>query len=174
MKVTKKDQIIKLYKKGLEIEDIVKKGFTRKYINQVLKDFKASDSIIEADNKFNINDVKQLASVLEMLENKSDKINVEINISIKIDSTSAASNNTNAPLLNPVNVFRDIGEDGLKEQLMSLQLKDLIKIAKTYTPDLNGRIYKQKNTKVVIDYIVERASNLSKVGQVFRTSSKSE
>lgn len=174
MKVTKKDQIIQFYKKGLKIEDIVKKGFAKKYVNQVLKDVKASPPSSQIDNKFNINDVKQLASVLETLQNKSDKINIEINISIRIDGISNSSNNTKDPLLNPVAIFRDVGEDGLKEQLISLQLKDLIKIAKTYTPDLNGKIYKQRNAEVVINYIVERASKLSTVGQVFRTSNKNE
>lgn len=174
MKVTKKDQIIQLYKEGIEIEGIIKKGFTKKYVNQVLKDLKFSDFVAPSNNKFNVSDVKQLASVLEMLQSKSDKIKININISIKVDSCSDASSNPKTPLLNPVTVFRDVGEDRLKEQLMLLQLEDLIKIAKAYTPDLNGKIYKQKNVNVLIDYIIERASKLSKVGQVFRTVSKSE
>ncbi|MBI6874886.1 hypothetical protein [Clostridium aciditolerans] len=174
MKVTKKDQIIQLYKEGIGIEGIIQKGFTKKYVNQVLKDLKSSDFVTPSNNKFNINDIKQLTSVLEMLQNKSDRINMHINISIKIDSCSDASNDTKIPLLNPVTAFRDVGEDRLKEELMLLQLEDLIKITKAYTPDLNGKIYKQKNVNVIIDYIIERASKLSKVGQVFRTVSKSE
>lgn len=168
MKVTKKDQIIQLYKEGLGIDDIIKKGFTKKYVNQVLKDLKTTDSVSLHSNNFTISDVKELASILEMLQNKSDKINININIEIKVDSHNATSNNTNTPLLNPVTVFRDIGMDGLKGQLMLLQLEDLIKIVKAYTPDLDGKMYKNKNKDVVIDYIIERASKLSKLGQVFR------
>ncbi|MTK11590.1 MAG: hypothetical protein F8N39_05715, partial [Clostridiaceae bacterium] len=82
MKVTKKDQIIQLYKEGLGIEDIIKKGFTKKYVNQVLKDLKPSDFIASSNKKFNINDLKQLVSTLETRQNKSDKININIDISI--------------------------------------------------------------------------------------------
>lgn len=174
MKDTKKDKIIQLYKEGLAVENIINKGFTKKYVNQVLKDLKSSDFVTSSDNKFNINDIKQLTSIVEMLQSKSDKINININISIKVDSCNDSLKNSKTPLLNPVTVFRDIGGDGLKERLMLLQLKDLLKIVKTYTPDINGKIYKEKNLNVVVDYIVERASKLSKIGQVFRTVSKSE
>ncbi len=172
MRITKKDQIIELHKKGFGIEDIIKKGFTKKYINQVLKNLKDSDSVDSSNNKTTIGHIKELLSILEDLQNKSDKINININISIKVDTCSNTTSNNKAPLLNPVAIFRDIGKDGLKEQLMLLQLEDLLKIIKTYTPDLNGKIYKQKNLNIIIEYIVERASNLSKVGQVFRTVSK--
>lgn len=171
MKVTKKDQIIQLYKEGLGIEDIVKKGFTKKYINQVLKNLKFTGFVPSPNNNFSTNDIKQLASVLEMLQDKSDKININIKISIKVDTCSASSSIIKAPLLNPVTTFRDIGGDGLKEKLVLLELEALIKIAKAYTPNSDGKIYKQKNPNVVIDYIIERASKLSKLGQVFRNVS---
>ncbi|AKN30924.1 hypothetical protein Ccar_08740 [Clostridium carboxidivorans P7] len=82
MKITKKEQIIKLYKEGLRVEDIVKKGFGKKYVNQVLKFLKIP---VKPNDKTNIKDIKELASLLETLENKSDKINISINISIKVD-----------------------------------------------------------------------------------------
>lgn len=43
-------------------------------------------------------------------------------------------------------------------------------MVKTYILDLNEGIYKQKDVNVVINYIIERASKLSKMGQVFRTA----
>ncbi|WPC39429.1 hypothetical protein [Clostridium sp. JS66] len=86
MKITKKDQIIKLYKEGLRVEDIVKKGFGKKYVNQVLKFLKISKTPVKPNDKTNINDMKELASLLETLDNKSDKINISINISIKVDN----------------------------------------------------------------------------------------
>lgn len=171
MGFTKKDQIIQLYKEGFGVEDIIKKGFTKKYINQVLKAFKGPDSV---DPKTNIESIKELLSLIENLQDKSDKINVKVNISIKVDGFNTTSSDNESSLLNPVTIFRDIGKDSLKEQLALLPLEDLLKIVKTYTPDLNGKIYKQKNVNTIIDYIIERASSLSKVGQVFRSVSKSE
>lgn len=76
--------------------------------------------------------------------------------------------------LNPVTVIRDIGKDGLREKLLLLKLQDLLTIAKTYTPDLNHKIYKEENVNLIIDYIIERSYTLSKMGQVFRTVSKPE
>ncbi|AKA68250.1 MULTISPECIES: hypothetical protein [Clostridium] len=86
MKITKKDQIIQLYKEGLKVEDIVKKGFAKKYVNQVLKFLKISKLPVKSNAKTDINDIKELASLLETLENKSDKINININLSIKVDN----------------------------------------------------------------------------------------
>jgi hypothetical protein len=82
---------------------------------------------------------------------------------------STNSINTNSCLLNPVTLYRDIGADELKKQLMFLELKDLLKIIRTYTPDLNGKIYREKNIVLVIDYIIDRASKLSRIGHVFRS-----
>lgn len=170
MKNTKKNQIIKFYKDGLDIDNIIKKGFNKKYVKQVLRDFKTSNPDFSSNKKTNIHDIKQLATILEDLQNKYDKFNININISINVSSYNPNSINTNMSLLNPVTAFRDIGAAKLKEQLKLFKLDELIKIAKLYTPDLNGTIYKQKDANVIIEYIAERASKLSKIGQVFRTA----
>ncbi|AGY77726.1 hypothetical protein [Clostridium autoethanogenum] len=174
MKITKKYQIIKFYKDGLDIDNIIGKGFNKKYVKQVLRDFKASNFDSSSNNKANVDDIKQLAAILEDLQNKCDKLNININISISVNSCNPNSINTNMPLLNPVTAFRDIGAARLKEQLNLFKLDELIKMIKVYTPDLNGIIYKQKDINVVIEYIVERSSKLSKMGQVFRTASAHE
>ena len=67
-----------------------------------------------------------------------------------------------------------MGRDRLKEKLMTLTLKDLVKITRTYTLDLSGRIYRKKDINLIIDYIIDRAISLSKVGQVFRNVSNPE
>lgn len=175
MKITKKAQIIQLYKEGLKVEDIVKKGFAKKYVNQVLKFLKIPKIPAKHHDKTtNINSIKELASLLETLENKSDKINISINISIKVDNCNTSSDKSTTSLLNPIAIFKDMGKDGLKKQLISLQLKDLLKIIKEYIPDLDGKIYKQKNSNTVIDYIIESVSKLSKVGPVFKTANNTE
>ncbi|EET88949.1 hypothetical protein CcarbDRAFT_0588 [Clostridium carboxidivorans P7] len=168
MKITKKSQIIKFYKDGLDINTIIEKGFNKKYVKQVLRNFEASNK------KTNVNDIKKLAEILEELQKKCDKLNINVNISISVNSCNPDSISNNIPLLNPVTAFRDMGEAKLRAQLKLFKLEQLINIVKVYTPDLNGRIYRQKDINVVIEYIVERASKLSKMGQVFRTTSTHE
>lgn len=170
MKITKKDQIIKFFKDGLDVDNIIEKGFNKKYVKQVIRNFKASNFDSPSNKKTNVNDIKQLAEILEDLQNKYDKLNINVNISISVNSCNPDPISNNIPLLNPVIAFRDMGETNLRKQLKLFKLKQLINIVKVYTPDLNGRIYRQKDTNVVIEYIVERASKLSKMGQVFRNT----
>lgn len=72
-------------------------------------------------------------------------------------------------LLNPVTMYRDKGESILREKLELLLIEELIQICKTYTPDMNRTIYRQKNKDKVINYIIERSEKLSRVGQCFKT-----
>ncbi|WPC40075.1 hypothetical protein [Clostridium sp. JS66] len=174
MKITKKDHIIKFFKDGLDVDNIIEKGFNKKYVKQVIRNFKASNFDSPSNKKTNIDDIKQLAEILEGLQNKCDKLNINVNISISVNSCNPDSISNNIPLLNPVTAFRDIGEAKLRKQLKLFKLEQLINIVKVYTPDLNGRIYRQKDINVVIEYIVERASKLSKMGQVFRSTNTPE
>lgn len=91
-----------------------------------------------------------------------------------MDGYNNVSTENKTPLLNPVTTFRDIGKDALKEKLITLPLEDLVKITKTYTPDFSGKIYKKEDVNLIIEYIIERASSLSKVGQVFRNVNNPE
>lgn len=170
MKITKKNQIIKFYKDGIDIDNIIEKGFNKKYVKQVIRNFKASNFDSSSNKNTNIDDIKQLAKILEDLQSKCDKLNINVNISIGVNSCNPDSISNNIPLLNPVIAFRDMGETNLRKQLKLFKLEQLINMVKVYTPDLNGRIYRQKDINVVIEYIVERASKLSKMGQVFRNT----
>ncbi len=174
MKTTKKNQIINFYKDGLYIDNIIEKGFNKKYVKQVIRDFKASNFDSPPNRKTNVDDIKQLAEILEDLQNKCDKLNINVNISISVNSCNPDSISNNIPLLNPVTAFRDMGEAKLRKQLKLFKLEQIINMIKVYTPDLNGRIYRQKDINVVIEYIVEIASKLSKMGQVFRNTSTDE
>lgn len=71
-------------------------------------------------------------------------------------------------LLNPVVTYRIDGEQGLRKKLELIELAELKKITRTYTPDCNGVIYRLKDTNKIIDYIIERAEKLSCLGQCFR------
>ena len=174
MAITKKSQILQLHNEGYGSNDIIQKGFTKKYVTQVLKEVTNPTFPIAFTNKPKTDDLNQLISTVEYLQNKYDKLTININISIKVDGYNSVSTENKSPLLNPVTTFRDIGKDALKEKLITFPLKDLVKIAKTYTPDLSGKIYRKKDMALIIDYIVERATNLSKMGQVFRNVCKQE
>lgn len=168
MKLTKKSQILQLHNEGYGIDDIIEKGFTKKYTSQVLKEVTTSNLTVTSIGKAKMDDVNQLISIVEYLQNKYDNLNLNINISIKFDGYNNISNECKPLLLNPVTTFRDIGKVALKEKLLTLPINDLIKIAKTYTPDLSGIIYRKKDVALIIDYILNRANSLSKVGQLFR------
>lgn len=174
MIITKKAQILQLYNDGYKANDIINKGFTKKYVSQVLKEFVNSTPTTTFASVLRIDALKELVSTVEHLQNKYDGLNININISIKVDGYNKFPTENKSALLNPISTFRDIGTHALKEKLVPLSLKDLIKIAKTFTPDLSGKIYRRKDVTPIIDYIVERATNLSKVGQVFRNVVNSE
>jgi hypothetical protein len=121
MKISKKDEIIKLYEEGLSIEDIASKGFTKKYVNQVLKRsnllseaisavLKAEplepisteqtkletteppvleeiSTVVEAvsEESNNSSSLREVITLLESLEKASAKVDISLNISVKID-----------------------------------------------------------------------------------------
>jgi uncharacterized protein with PIN domain len=73
--------------------------------------------------------------------------------------------------LNSTVVYREKGEQGLRKDLVALELDELKTIIRTYCPDCNGTIYrkKDKDKQIVIDYIIERSKKLSCIGQCFRS-----
>lgn len=121
MKISKKDEIIKLYEEGLSIEDIASKGFTKKYVNQVLKKSKLLSEAISAvlksepletiateqpniespeppfleeiptvvendsEESNNSSSLREVITLLESLEKASAKVDISLNISVKID-----------------------------------------------------------------------------------------
>jgi hypothetical protein len=70
---------------------------------------------------------------------------------------------------NPVVMFRKLGENELKKQLEIMDIKELRKMVRTWVPDMNGTMYRTKKKERVINYILERSHNLSRLGQCFRT-----
>ncbi|NMM61199.1 hypothetical protein HBE96_00475 [Clostridium sp. P21] len=53
--------------------------------------------------------------------------------------------------------------------LNSFNLEQLKDIARQYTPDARGYVYKWNDKNKIIDYIVERSMSLSEKGSVFVT-----
>ncbi len=73
----------------------------------------------------------------------------------------------NSEKINPINLYREKGEVALKDILQKCSITVLKNIARQYTPDTRGYVYKWTDISKIIDYIVERASSLSEKGSVF-------
>ena len=64
---------------------------------------------------------------------------------------------------------QDKGKEQLSSILHKYDITVLKEIARRYTPDSRGYVYKWTDADKVINYIVERAENLSTKGSVFVT-----
>ena len=125
--------------------------------------------------KNNRQTVLDLMRVLQFLENNEQLLN-SINLEVKIcigDSkqTSRGSGNEIHDIdgLNPIEIYRDKGEEKLSNILHQYDIAVLKEIARRYTPDSRGYVYKWMDIDKIINFIIERAEKLSKKGSVFVT-----
>jgi len=132
-----------------------------------------------SDNKI-ILKKQQLDQTLKILnfvkdnEQFLDYIQLDINISItdaeKNQKTETPkSKDINGVKINPIEIYRKSGEVVLRELLNSFDVEQLKDIARQYTPDARGYVYKWNDNNKIIDYIVERSISLSEKGSVFIT-----
>lgn len=212
---TKKNQIIRLIESGESLENIINRGFNKKYVGEVARNIKNTEKIEKhSENEKNIllkikndvNEIKtmlaspetfyskkdkaeygskdktvQLNEVLKILEfiKENDKLlkSINLNISISISEENIDKRNQKGSLnkdpktisikINPIDTYRSEGEETLREILNKFEVEDLREIAKQYTPDVRGYVYKWNDKGDVIDYIVDRSGSLSKKGNVF-------
>lgn len=127
------------------------------------------------DEKNNRQTVLDLMKMLKFLENNEQLLN-NINLEVKIcigDSKQVNKVSGNGfydiDELNPIEIYRDKGAEKLSDILHNYDITVLKEIARRYTPDSRGYVYKWLDIEKVINYIVERAKNLSKKGSVFVT-----
>lgn len=78
--------------------------------------------------------------------------------------------------VNPIVEVREHGVDTLREKLTALELKEILFIIKDHGYDPFKQLTKcqKKDKKYLVNFLVERALNLSKLGQVFRTCESKE
>lgn len=226
---TKKDDILLMLAEGKTIDDIVNNGFNRKYVNEVIRNSKGSNSNtlnteahvensdvsetkkdneilclhkdienikkilnydiqkINTDNKIE-SKKKQFVEAIKMLqfivsnEQLLQYISLNINIAVtdsgvkdiftkSIKSTEQRPK-INYEKINPIAVYREEGEVALKNILQECRINELKNIARQYTPDTRGYVYKWNDSSKIINYIVERASSLSEKGSVFVSDSQ--
>lgn len=132
-------------------------------------------NIYENDNKNNRQTVLDLLKLLKFLEDNEQLLN-NIKLEVKIcigeeKQPSKISENElyNIDELNPIEIYRDKGKEQLSNILHKYDITVLKEIARRYTPDSRGYVYKWTDAEKVINYIVERAENLSTKGSVFVT-----
>lgn len=113
--------------------------------------------------------------ILKFLDNNEQLLNsikLEVNICIgdsKQSSKISENEFYNIDVLNPIEIYRDKGKEQLSNILHNCDITILKEIARRYTPDSRGYVYKWMDTEKIINYIVERAENLSTKGSVFVT-----
>lgn len=125
--------------------------------------------------KNNRQTVLDLMKVLKFLENNEQLLN-NINLEVKIcigdnKQVNRISGNEFYDIdeLNPIEIYRDKGEEKLSNILHKCDIAVLKEIARRYTPDSRGYVYKWMDIDKIINFIIERAEKLSKKGSVFVT-----
>lgn len=78
--------------------------------------------------------------------------------------------------VNPIIEVRDNGIEVLQQKLEALKLEEILFIIKDHSYDPFKMLTKsqRKNKKYLIKFLIERALNLSKLGQVFRSVQSDE
>lgn len=116
-----------------------------------------------------------LMRVLQFLENNEQLLN-NINLEVKIcvgDSKQMSRGSGNEIYdidgLNPIEIYRDKGGENLSNVLHQCDIVVLKEIARRYTPDSRGYVYKWTDIDKIVNFIIERAEKLSKKGSVFVT-----
>lgn len=118
--------------------------------------------------------LSDLLKILEMMKSNQqllDKVNLEVKICIgdfeEEKSRITATRNGIIDKINPIEICREKGGTELKTILQTYDITTLKEIAKRYTPDSRGYVYKWTDPERIISYIVERSDSLSKKGSVF-------
>lgn len=131
------------------------------------------------DDKFLLKkqQLNQALKILNFVKNNEQFLNyIQLDINIAITnieknrkSESVKFKGTNDFKINPIEIYRNSGEVTLRELLNSFNLEQLKYIARQYTPDARGYVYKWNDSNKIINYIVERSTSLSEKGSVFVT-----
>lgn len=118
--------------------------------------------------------LSDLLKILEMIKSNQqllDKVNLEVKICIgafeEDKSRTTVTRNDIVDKINPIEIYREKGRVELKAILQNYDITTLKEIAKRYTPDSRGYVYKWMDVERIISYIVERSDSLSKKGSVF-------
>lgn len=199
---SKKDEILKMLERGSSLEEILEKGYNKKYTKEVIRMHKKNLAKNESNQELGVRqedivkEIKEIRLMIEELQKNKGIINskipdaydkltqikdlieciltqktyiddMSIEFKISIGNKDVGTKDLEAYKINPIELYRKAGESTLRSVLDRIPIDGLKEIAKQYTPDARGYVYKWIDSKKIIDYIVERAIALSQKGNVF-------
>lgn len=167
--MSKKSEIIVLFNKGVSTEEIAKLGYKKDYINRVLRENTALNTIIK-DKK---NKIAELEELISFLKNNLDTIK-DIEFKFKINFVNDKITTKKEEVINPIEIYRLKGEIELKNMLGNLNVEELKKISKKYAPDPRKIINRSKNKEKIVEYLMKRTKSIAETGSVFVDETLSE
>ena len=191
---TKKDEIIQFLLKGKSIDEIIELGNNKKYVKEVLREYNKRqsvkiDEIVDGINNIKLvnknnenNDIelkkRHLLGIVNLLnsfinnEEYLEYLKIDIKISLDGQKGSNVLNSKKINTINPIDIYRREGREKLNIILESMDIVLLKEIARQYTPDLRGYVYKWNDKNKVVNYILQRTATLSDKGSVFISDEK--
>lgn len=160
----REDDISKIKKDICEIKEFLETS-----------NWKGCQNFYSNKEKNNRQALLDLIKVLELLKDNNQllsSINIEVKICVdesKLESKMNQERSNAIDILNPIEIYRDKGEEILRDILHDYDIAALKEIARRYTPDSRGYVYKWMDIERIINYIIERTESLSKKGSVFVT-----
>lgn len=113
---------------------------------------------------------RQLRACIESAQTDKEIRDLFQELIATVESGRKTSKRTKAisePSINPFEIVREVGREGLDKRLGSLGLEELLQIVKYYGLDPSRRSHKWKNPDRVRELIVERVYDKSVQGDVF-------
>lgn len=157
------DNITQIQKDVREIKEIL--------ISKQWENIRDSYSIKSQNSQEMLSDLLKILEIIKSNQQLLDKVNLEVKICIgdfeEGKNGITSTGNDIIDKINPIEICREKGEMVLKSILKTYDITTLKEIAKRYTPDSRGYVYKWTDTEKIISYIVERSDSLSKKGSVF-------
>lgn len=126
----------------------------------------------EKNNRQTLLDLTKVLELLKSNEQLINRISIEVEICIddsKLESKINQEESDDIDIPNPIEMYRDKGKEALRDILHDYDIIVLKEIARRYTPDSRGYVYKWMDIERIINYIIERTESLSKKGNVFVT-----
>lgn len=182
---TKKSIILGLLAEGKSQEEIcaAHPDYRPAYVRQVIREKEGTGTPPRSKGSRTVGTDTLEELLTAVRDGRIDGSALQIQISIKISGTAATASQVQHPetaapeppeaaagiagFLNPIDLYRQWGEDVTSGLLKRCDLAALRQIVRLYVPDRRGSALKWQDKDKVIAYICDRAKALSQHGQAF-------
>lgn len=169
--MSKKSQILELFKEGKTVDEIVALGFEKKYIKKIIRANEKENNLaqreeiheeISEDLGFEFDDSKdtiecevlntsreELKEVMNFLNRNTDKIK-EINLNVILGESEEKD------IYNPIKEIECVGKEKVREYLLTLTVEELREIIKEYIVDIEKSTNRLRVKNKIVDCILER------------------